>query len=77
MSNKVNWAEVDKRIRDRRVSWTADERKALDKDLMSLPDVADKAEQVDIPQPAFVQQEAEGEQAVDADARPEGHAASE
>jgi hypothetical protein len=53
MSKKVNWAEVDKRIRQRRPSWTQEERKELAKSLEQLPDLSDKFDYVEIPQPAL------------------------
>lgn len=53
MSKKVNWAEVDKRIRERRPSWTQDERKELAESLAKLPDLSDKVDYVEIPQPAL------------------------
>lgn len=69
MSKKVNWAEVDIRIRDRRTDWTKDELEALEKGLSKLPDVEDQAEAIDIPQPALAQPEDKGEgEAADADA---------
>jgi len=61
MSKKVNWAEVDIRIRNRRTDWTKDELEALDKGLGKLPDVESQAEAIEIPQPALAQPEAEGE----------------
>lgn len=69
MSKKVNWAEVDIRIRDRRTDWTKDELEALEKGLGKLPDLEDQAEAIEIPQPALAQPEEEGEgEAADADA---------
>ncbi len=53
MSDKTNWAEVDKRIRARRASWTNEEQKALDAGLNKLPDLAEELEIIDIPQPAL------------------------
>lgn len=61
MSKKVNWAEVDIRIRDRRTDWTKDELEALEKGLGKLPDVEDQAESIEIPQPALARPEDEGE----------------
>jgi hypothetical protein len=52
MSKKVNWAEVDKRIRGRRSHWSAEEAKTLEAALAKLPDMADKAENITIAQPA-------------------------
>ena len=61
MSKKVNWAEVDIRIRDRRTDWTKDELETPEKGLGKLPDVADNAEAIELPQPALAQPEGEGE----------------
>ncbi len=61
MSKKVNWAEVDIRIRDRRTDWTKDELEALEKGLGKLPDVADNAEEIELAQPALAQPEGEGD----------------
>ncbi|MEM9697012.1 MAG: hypothetical protein AAGA56_31040, partial [Myxococcota bacterium] len=62
MTEKKNWAEVDKRIRDRRPTWTKEEKDALEQQLQSLPDVADQAEAVSIVQPVFAaEQPAEGD----------------
>lgn len=63
MSEKSNWAEMDKRIRNRRVSWSVEEKAALDSDLAALPDNAENVVAVDVPQPAFVQPEVEEEDA--------------
>jgi hypothetical protein len=52
MSKKNTWAEMDIRIRGRRAVWTQDERQDLDESLKKLPDVADKCEHVQLPQPA-------------------------
>ena len=51
MSKKVNWAEMDNRIRGRRPSWSKDELEALEAGLKKLPDVADQAEIIDVQQP--------------------------
>jgi hypothetical protein len=63
MSKKVNWAEVDIRIRDRRTDWTNNELEALEKDLGKMKDVADNAEPIEIPQPALASAEDEDEAA--------------
>lgn len=52
MSKKFNWAEVDKRIRNRRAVWTPDDLSAVEDSLRKLPDSADKAEAVELEQPA-------------------------
>jgi hypothetical protein len=56
MSKKVNWAEVDKRIRNRRKDFSAEETKTVEAALKKLPDLAEMAEIIDIPQPAIVPQ---------------------
>ncbi len=61
MSKDVNWANVDKRIRERRVAWTNEERDALARDLAAMPDTGAGYDQVTIPQPALVAPEAEEE----------------
>jgi hypothetical protein len=52
MSKKVNWAEVDKRVRNRRAVWTPDEISAVEESLKKLPDSAERAESLDLIQPA-------------------------
>lgn len=52
-SKKANWAEVDKRIRDRKQDWTADELKALEAGLKKLPDMEAQGELATIQQPAI------------------------
>lgn len=52
MSKKVNWAEVDKRIRNRRVIWTPDERQAVEESLKKLPDLTEQSETLTLAQPA-------------------------
>jgi len=51
-SKKVNWAEMDKRILNRRAVWTSDERNAVTESLKKLPDAADGAEALSLDQPA-------------------------
>jgi hypothetical protein len=51
-TKKINWAEIDKRIRSRRTSWTNDELKSLEDALEKLPDLAGRFDVLDIPQPA-------------------------
>ncbi len=53
MSKKVNWADVDKRIRARREVWTSQEKATLEDTLKKLPDVADKAAPLELAQPAL------------------------
>ena len=59
MSKKVKWAEVDKRIRARRPSWTNEEREELKKGLEQLPDLTDKFDYVELPQPALAPRSSE------------------
>jgi len=54
MAKKVNWADVDKRIRARKATWSQDDTKDLEASLKKLPDVADKAEAIDLAQPALL-----------------------
>ncbi len=71
MSDKTDWASMDKRIRDRKISWSKDEKKALDDGLGKLPDLAERVEVIDIAQPALgssQEEEAEGENDGAADA---------
>ena len=51
MSKKVNWAEMDNRIRGRRPSWSKEELHDLEQGLAKLPDLADKCEIIDVHQP--------------------------
>ena len=69
MSKKTNWAEVDKRIRQRR-TWKAQELQELDASLEALPDRADNAEAIQIEQPVYADADANGttEAATSADA---------
>jgi hypothetical protein len=53
MSKKPNWAEIDKRIRGRRPSWTKEERGQLESELNKLPDLSDKFDFVEVAQPAL------------------------
>ncbi len=59
MSKKVNWAEADKRIRNRRKDFSADETNAIEAELKKLPDLAEQLEIIDIPQPAVAPPEEE------------------
>ena len=60
MSKKVIWAEVDKRIRNRRTDWTTEELKALEGTLKKLPDLAEDAEIIQTAQPALAQNDDSG-----------------
>jgi len=53
MKKKVNWAAADKRIRERRTGWTADELKRLDEQLKKLPDQAENFDILEVDQPAL------------------------
>ena len=52
-SKKINWAQMDKRIRGRKPDWTSEELKALELGLSRLPDAADLAETIGGDQPAI------------------------
>ena len=60
-STKKPWVEVDKRIRERLTTWTQDDEQELAAGLAELPDMADKAELIEIEQPAIGSKEAEEE----------------
>ena len=62
MSKKRNWAEVDKRIRDRRNDWTAEELAEVEASLKKLPDLAEQAEIIDIAQPSLAKAEEPAEE---------------
>lgn len=70
MSKKVNWAEVDKRIRGRRRDVTAEEQKNIEAALQKLPDLAEEAEIIDIPQPAVTPEEEEPSEEAPAEGEP-------
>ena len=53
MSKKTNWANVDKRIRERYTKDAAAVQASLD----SLPDLADACEAIDLEQPALIREE--------------------
>ena len=53
MSKKIDWATQDKRIRARRAYWSKDDVTALDTALAKLPDLADGADTIELPQPAL------------------------
>jgi len=70
MSDETNWAQVDKRIRQRKPMWTKEEKAALEAGLNALPDMAEQYEVIELAQPAIGNgeeeepaAEAEGEQA--------------
>ena len=52
MSKKVNWAEMDKRILNRKAVWSPEERTALEDSLKKLADSAERSEAVELEQPA-------------------------
>ncbi len=62
-STKKPWVEVDKRIRERLTTWTTDDEQELAAGLAELPDVSDKAELIEIEQPAIGSKEGEEEAA--------------
>ena len=68
MSNDAKWTNIDKRILDRRLAWSAEEKAQYDKQLNELPDCSDKLETIDIPQPAFEQPQEEAKEEAAADA---------
>ncbi len=53
MSKKVNWAQVDKRIRGRRPIWDKADLEALESGLKKLPDMAEQCEIIEVAQPAI------------------------
>ncbi len=59
MSKKVNWATVDKRIRNRRKDFSMAETNAIDDELKKLPDLVEEMEIIDITQPAVAPPEEE------------------
>ncbi len=69
MSKKVNWAQADKRIRGRRKDFSDIETAAVEAELKQLPDLAEEAEIITIPQPAVTEEEPAEEEAAVA---PEG-----
>lgn len=73
MSKKVNWATVDKRIRNRRRDVSSEEQKGIEAQLQKLPDLAEEAEIIDIPQPAVAVEEDVAEEGA---AAPEGEPAN-
>ena len=67
MSKKMNWADVDKRIRNRKKNFTAAESKAIEERLQKLPDLAEQVHIVDIVQPAVAPPEEEVSDEVEAE----------
>jgi hypothetical protein len=63
MSKKTDWANFDKRIRDRFADDPAAVQAALDK----LPDLSDVVETIDVEQPALVREEPDSACAGDLD----------
>ena len=63
MSKKTNWSEIDKRIRNRKTSWNADELKELDASLKRLPDLSEQADTLDVTQPALSSGSRNGDEA--------------
>jgi hypothetical protein len=59
MSKKVNWADVDKRIRNRKKDFSTAEVREIEDKLMKLPDLAEHVDIVDIVQPAVAPPEVE------------------
>jgi len=53
MSKKVNWAEMDSRVRNRRAVWTPGERAEVEESLKKLPDLANQIETIKVAQPAI------------------------
>ena len=56
-----NWAEADKRIRNRRWLWTTQEVEKLEQGLMKLPDLTAEAQLIELDQPAIGPKPAEPE----------------
>jgi hypothetical protein len=48
-----NWAEMDKRIRNRRWLWTTPELEKLEQGLQKLPDLTGAAHLIELEQPAI------------------------
>ncbi|MBW2455324.1 MAG: hypothetical protein JRI68_12470 [Deltaproteobacteria bacterium] len=53
MAKKPNWADVDKRIRSRKATWSQEDSKALEAGLKKLPDSEEHVEVLDLAQPAL------------------------
>ena len=54
MAKKPNWADVDKRIRSRKATWSQEDSKALEAGLKKLPDLEEQVEVLDLAQPALL-----------------------
>jgi len=50
---EANWAEMDKRIRNRRWLWTTPELEKLNQALAKLPDRVGEAQEIELEQPAI------------------------
>ena len=50
---EANWAEMDKRIRNRRWLWTTPELEKLGQSLSKLPDLTERAQVIELEQPAI------------------------
>lgn len=50
--SKINWAEVDKRIRNRKKDFSAEDTRNIEATLQKLPDLAEQVDIVTIQQPA-------------------------
>lgn len=50
--SKIKWAEVDKRIRNRKKDFSSEEMRNIEATLQKLPDLADHVDIVTIQQPA-------------------------
>lgn len=57
MAKKPNWADVDKRIRSRKATWSQEDSKALDAGLKKLPDLEEQVEVLDLAQPALLNED--------------------
>jgi hypothetical protein len=67
MSKKVDFAEMDVRIRRRRTDWNKSDSEALEKGLSKLPDLAEEVVAITIPQPALAQPESDEEAPAEGD----------
>ncbi len=68
MSKKTNWATVDKRIRERRATWSKEERAAIDASLNKLPDLTEQCDTSEVLQPVVGDPNAEVEAEPDQEA---------
>jgi len=67
MSKKINWATMDKRIRDRRAYWSKDDTEAVNASLAKLPDLAGTTDTIELPQPALASSQEADDQADNAE----------